>query len=87
MLVMTRGVEQPHELIQQATLVENYYIRSPQIPATQRTQVRFDIGLGGTNTTHVWHAVLVFNLFFQISKINCRYLKFRYLQLIRDISN
>ena len=61
---MTRGVEQPHELIQQATLVENYYIRSPQMPATQRTQVRFDIGLGGTNTTHVWHAVLVFNLFF-----------------------
>ena len=52
MHVMTRGVEQPHELIQQATLTENYYIRSPQMLATQRTQVRFDIGLDGTNTAH-----------------------------------
>ena len=50
---MTRGVEQPHELIQQATLAENYYIRGPLMLATQHTQVRFDIGLDGTNTVHV----------------------------------
>ena len=52
MHMITRGVEQPHELIQQATLAENYYIRSPQMLATQRTQVRFDIGLDGINTAH-----------------------------------
>ena len=52
MHVMTHGVEQPHELIQQATLAENYCIKSPQMLATQRTQVRFDIGLDGTNTAH-----------------------------------
>ena len=52
MHVMTRGVEQPHELIQQATLAENYYIKSPQMLATQRAQVRFDIGLDDTNTAH-----------------------------------
>ena len=49
---MTRGVEQPHELIQQATLAENYYIKSLQMLATRRVQVRFDIGLDGTNTAH-----------------------------------
>ena len=52
MHVMTRGVEQSLGLIQQTTLVENYYIRSPHMLATQRTQVRFDICLGGTNTAH-----------------------------------
>ena len=52
MYVMTRGVEQPHELIQQATLAENYYIKSTQMLATQRAQLRFDIGLDGTNTAH-----------------------------------
>ena len=52
MHVMTRRVEQPHELIQQATLAENYYIKSPQMLATQRTKVRFDIGLDGINTAH-----------------------------------
>ena len=49
MHVMTRSVDQPHELIQQATLAENYYIRSPQMLTTQRMQVRFGICLNGTN--------------------------------------
>ena len=43
---MTCGVELPEELIQQATLAENYLIRSPYIANCQpRTQhVHFDIG-------------------------------------------
>ena len=47
MHVMTCGVDEPHELIQQATLAENYYIRTPNAvqynnsaPQTQR--VHFD---------------------------------------------
>ena len=46
MHVMTCGVALPEELIQQATLAENYYIRSPYNAQCQpRTQhVHFDIG-------------------------------------------
>ena len=46
MHVMTCGVELPEELIQQATLAENYYKRSPYNAQCQprKQHVYFDIG-------------------------------------------
>ena len=47
MQVMTQGVEQPYELIQQATLAKNYYFKNALTPenqfATSRTNFRFDL--------------------------------------------
>ena len=59
MHVMTCGVDESHELIQPATLAENYYIRTPNAvhynnstPQTQR--VHFDANSANTHArTHI----------------------------------
>ena len=42
-VIMHRGIEQPHELLQQATLAESYFSQASQSLPAQHTQVCFDV--------------------------------------------
>ena len=83
MHVMTRGVEQPYELIQQATLAENYYIKNPLTMqnqlATARTNVRFDLDNNNTQAADHFNSLhqattelknVICNLTQQVEKIS-----------------
>ena len=83
MQVMTQGVEQPYELIQQATLAENYYIKNAFTPenqfATLRTNVRLDLDNSNIQTAGHFNSLyqattelknVICNLIQQVEKIS-----------------